>query len=263
MTLSPHILPALAATLIALATTAPLQVKACGAEDHRVIAEAADRNLTPAARAEVIRLLAAEPGATFASISTWADDIRSPNMAAWHYLNFPRDADCVYDSDRSCIPRSCVVGAIERQLGVLRSTQSDDIRLKALKYVVHFVTDGHQPLHGGFADDRGGNSYQLQAFGMGTNLHALWDSALIQQWEGGPAALRDSVAAESLSTELSLNPAAWAEESCKIAATAGFYPNGRTLEIDYLQRWGPVLLQRLAAGGKRLDAVLNGALLPR
>ena len=48
----------------------------------------------------------------------------------------------------------------------------------------------HQPLHAGFADDRGGNNHQLQAYGRGTNLHALWDSALFQQWPGGTAALK-------------------------------------------------------------------------
>ena len=50
----------------------------------------------------------------------------------------------------------------------------------ALKYVVHFVADVHQPLHAGYAEDRGGNTYQVQAFGRGTNLHALWDTGLIQ-----------------------------------------------------------------------------------
>lgn len=32
---------------------------------------------------------------------------------------------------------------------------------------MHFVADVHQPLHTGYADDKGGNTYQLQAFGKG------------------------------------------------------------------------------------------------
>ena len=49
----------------------------------------------------------------------------------------------------------------------------------ALKYLVHFVGDVYQPLHAGYADDRGGDQFQLQAFMRGTNLHALWDSGII------------------------------------------------------------------------------------
>lgn len=173
---------------------------AWGADGHRLIAEHAVTRLSPAARTEVERLLALEPGATLASVSTWADEVRSPTTAAWHYLNFPRDADCRYDGDRMCLQENCVVGAIARQLVVLASDAPDERRLLALKYVVHFVGDVHQPLHAGFADDRGGNTHQLQAFGRGTNLHALWDSAMLQHWPGGIAALKEAMEKEPVAT---------------------------------------------------------------
>ena len=130
--------------------------------------------------------------ASLASISTCADDNRTPVTAPWHYVNLPRDGTCRYEAERDCVSESCVVAAIERQAAVLASSASDEARLSALKYVVHFVADVHQPLHAGFADDRGGNTYQLQAFGRGTNLHAVWDTALIQliqQWPGGAGGL--------------------------------------------------------------------------
>lgn len=63
--------------------------------------------------------------------------------------------------------------------GVRRFTATDaadDMRLSDLRYVVHLVADVHQPLDARYADDRGGNTYQLQAFGRCTNLHALWDT---------------------------------------------------------------------------------------
>ena len=91
---------------------------AWGAEGHRLIAEYAGKRLSLAARTQIDRLLALEPGATLASVSTWADEVRSPTTAAWQFLNFPRDADCHYDGDRVCIQGNCVVGAIERQLAV-------------------------------------------------------------------------------------------------------------------------------------------------
>lgn len=236
--------------------------RAWGGDGHRLIAEYAEARLSPAARTQVGLLLALEPGATLASVSTWADEVRSPKTAAWHYLNFPRDADCRYDGDRMCIQDNCVVGAIDRQLAVLASNAPEEQRLMALKYLVHFVGDVHQPLHAGFADDRGGNSYQLQAYGRGTNLHALWDSALLQQWPGGIPALKDAMDKVPMTAGAS-DPRAWAVASCRVVAAAGFYPERRTLEESYAERWNPQLAQQLAAAGQQLAQVLNTALAGR
>ena len=142
--------------LVAVLTTAwAQQAHASGAEGHRLIAALADQQLSVQARSEIAWLLAIEPGATLASISTWADDTRTPSTAAWHYVNMPRDAECHFDAARDCPGGVCVVGAIERQVAVLKSAAPDAVRLKALKYIVHFVADVHQPLHAGYADDRG------------------------------------------------------------------------------------------------------------
>ena len=231
---------------------------AWGADGHRLIADYAATRLSPAARAQIDRLLALEPGATLASVSTWADEVRSPTTAAWHYVNFPRDADCRYDGDRMCIQDNCVVGAIDRQMAVLASAAPEQRRFIALKYVVHFVGDVHQPLHAGFADDRGGNSHQLQAYGRGTNLHALWDSALLQQWPGGITALKEAMEKVPLTAAAS-DPRAWAEDSCRVVSAAGFYPTRRTLDEGYPEQWNGQLVQQLAAAGQRLAEALNVA----
>jgi len=155
---------------------------AWGADGHRLVAEEAEAHLSAASRAEVDRLLKLEPGATLRSISTWPDEVRSPGTASWHYVNFPRDGNCTYVASRDCSNGACVVGAIEAQAAILSSNAPDAERLTALKYVVHFVGDVHQPLHAGYADDKGGNTYQVQFGGRGTNLHSVWDSGLIRSW---------------------------------------------------------------------------------
>ena len=177
----------LAAGFIGLTLAMPVPVNAWGQAGHRLAANLAFEQLTPQARASVERLLTLEPGATLASISTWADETRSPSTAAWHYVNIPRDAGCHYEEARDCPGGQCVVAAIERQRRVLVSGASDVEKLRALKYLAHLVPDVHQPLHAGYADDRGGNKFQLQAFGRGTNLHAVWDTGLIENWPGGRA----------------------------------------------------------------------------
>ena len=149
--------------------------------------------------------------------------------------------------------------AIERQLKILGGIGSDEDRLKARRYVTHFAVDLHQPLHAGSADDRGGNQFQVQAYGRGTNLHALWDTGHIENWPGGLPALKTAVEARMVPS-LKTNPAAWAEASCWIVSSEGFYPSGHRLQPDYLSKWAPVIEFQLSLAARRLADALNGAL---
>lgn len=237
---------------------------AWGDAGHRVVAELAEAQLRPQVRAEVKRLLATETADTsLASLASWADDHRSPATAAWHYVNIPREAACHFDRQRDCGEGRCVVAAIERQARTLSTEASDDDeRRKALKYLVHLVADVHQPLHAGHDDDRGGNKYQLRAFDRGTNLHALWDSGLIEAWPGGLQALHQAVASDTASAAGG-TPEQWAEESCRLVATAGFYPSSRKVGEAYAQRAGPIVRSRLASAGRRLAQLLNTSVAVR
>jgi hypothetical protein len=134
-----------------------------------------------------------------------------------------------------------------------------------LKFVVHFVGDIHQPLHAGSRDDKGGNTFQVQFNGKGSNLHRLWDSGMLytrgldwkayaQQLDSTPVNLPAPIAPLD-------NPyAQWAEESCRITTEPGFYPSGHVLGADYVHAELPVAEQRLREAGRRLAEVLNLAL---
>lgn len=158
---------------------------AWGAEGHRLIAERAYERLPAPTRARVDALLSLGQGATLPSISTWADEVRSSTTAKWHCVNFDPGAACRYSEQRACPDGQCVVGALERQAQALSSARAPEAQLNALKWVVHLVGDAHQPLHAGLAGDKGGNLYQVRAFGRGSNLHSVWDGALIRNWPGG------------------------------------------------------------------------------
>ena len=230
-----------------------------GTEGHQVVAELAQAQLTTKARAEVRRLLTLEPGETLVSISTWADEHRNPATAPWHYVNFPRDS-CKYDADRDCAGGKCVVAAIEQQLAFLASTAPDEKRLTALKYVVHFVADVHQPLHAGYLDDKGGNTYQLQAFMRGSNLHALWDTGLIKNLNEDTETLTVRLRKLPLAAHANdLDASHAAQESCQIVGMPGFYPD-RQVGTDYIEKFTPTMERRLSLAGVRLAKMLNQAL---
>lgn len=140
---------------------------------------------------------------------------------------------------------------------MLRSKAPDERRLAALKYLVHMVADVHQPLHAGYRDDKGGNTYQVQAFGRGSNLHALWDSGLIKSLDEDVDALTARLQRAPVPKGASeLSPGLVAEESCKIVAEPGFYPE-RKLPTPYADRYLPTLEQRLKMAGARLAGLLN------
>lgn len=160
-------------------------------------------------------LLSEEREPTLAGVANWADEVKNRQTASLHFINFPR-TDCHYTPERDCPTGRCIVAAIEKyKEKLLAPSLPKEERAEALKYLVHFVGDIHQPLHAGYQDDKGGNTYQVQFHGKGSNLHKVWDSQLIE------------VGVENVATKLStssfkagsLSPVAWAEESCRIVAT--------------------------------------------
>jgi nuclease S1 len=261
----------MAAALFATFTVVPI-AQAWGPLGHSVIADLAQRHLSPAAEREVQHLLALDHTHSLADIASWADEIRNDpsQQALWaetrplHYINF-RDPSCVYVPPRDCAGGKCVVEALPRYIAILSDrSQPDAARLQALKFVVHFVGDIHQPLHAGYRDDAGGNTYQVQFQGQGTNLHRVWDSGLL-----GTRHLDGKAYANMLDAEGSAplpppivpldNPVAqWAEESCRI--TRDIYPSGHTIKQAYIDAELPVADNRLREAGRRLAEVLNIAL---
>lgn len=250
----------LAAVLLLLAGP----VGAWGPQGHRLVAALAWTGLTPQARAEILVLLAGEPDPSLPGIANWADQLRAedPDLgkrsASWHYVNLAEDG-CRYEAARDCPGGNCVVGAIDRQLAILADYgQPLAARRQALKFVVHFVGDVHQPLHAGYGHDKGGNTVQVNLGGDGSNLHRLWDSGLLNTTGRDDADYLQHL--QALTNGLDGGPADWAEASCRIAVQPGLYPAHAKIDDAYVQRWRPVAEAQLRHGGARLAAVLNQAL---
>lgn len=249
----------------------PQQAHAWGRLGHRLVAALAWHDLTPQARAQIAKLLEGEADPTLPGIASWADELREhdPDLGkrtgSWHYVNIAED-DCQYEAAKHCRNGNCVVEAIRAQTTILAdSTRSKAERLQALKFVVHFVGDVHQPLHAGFARDKGGNDFQVQFDGRGTNLHSLWDSGMLKaadleeaQWLQRLRAI--PLAADLPSLPLSPPSAQWAEASCRIVQRPGFYPSKATIGDTYVQTWRPLAEEQLRRGGAELAITLNAAL---
>lgn len=148
-----------------------------GRSGHLLIAEIAQSLLTTEATTFVNLHLPLEANGSMSNVSAWADNIlyadTEPNYSNWqwsgplHYVN-TKDWSCVYDRESDCnwtTDRGCIDGAIQNYTNRLANQQLDHNQTEeALKFLIHFIGDVHQPLHGGFADDRGGNSIRGRLF---------------------------------------------------------------------------------------------------
>ena len=257
--------------LLAIALLLPTPAMAWGRTGHRLIARLAEAQLTPQARAQVQALLANENDPSLAGIASWADELRDtdPDLGKrstrWHYVNLAEDG-CEYGAARDCRNGDCLVEAIRKQTAILSDPRkSREERLQALKFVVHFVGDAHQPLHSGFERDRGGNDVQVNFNGKGTNLHSLWDSRMLAATGLDEDATLHRLRALPAPTtrERSLLPRTaeqWTEYSCRVVLQPGFYPARSKLDDRYVQTWMPVLEKSLVQAGADLAKVLNTAL---
>jgi S1/P1 Nuclease len=238
-----------------------------GQEGHQVVANIAELHLTAKAR-EVVREMLDANG-SIAAVSTWADEIRPsrPETAPWHYINIPLNASSI-DPAGDCPNGDCVTAAINRFVNVLRDNSSTlGAKNEALKFVVHFVGDLHQPLHCEDNNDRGGNGLQVIFFGENTNLHSVWDTLLIKRINNDTqsyttkldAAIKESdrAAWEKGTVE------DWALESHAVAQKVayGALPPGQSpdLGLKYLGIAAPAVDLQLQRAGIRLAHILNQA----
>jgi S1/P1 Nuclease len=302
-------------TILVVALAASLH--AWGPEGHQAIASAAQGRLSESARAAVTTLLG--PGVGLDDVATWADDVRSagrgqgplvndpeakqlnhdfPDNANWHFVNFPLAA-ATYDDESEFSGPPDVVHVINACINVLEDRPSSLALTKsqALRFLIHFVGDIHQPLHvgtgyyrckiaphatlivdeikaHGMCDDRGGNDL---VFGS-RKLHSFWDGELVSAVvpSSDPAVL--SAHLSELAAGVAPTPGdhhqwaeVWASES--IHAAAGAYDHIKfgqetlanshvntiaiTLPPGYKTTQTPVAEQRLTQAAARLADLLN------
>jgi hypothetical protein len=254
------------ATIVGLAARAPLP-----AADrpvwfdlgHRVIARIAEGRLTPHTTEAIHDILG---GQSLADASRWADDIRGQRRETgpFHYINLPLAAE-TYDS-AYCPGGQCIIGAIERDRRILADPASSGTdRAEALRFLIHFAGDLHQPLHVSDNHDRGGNQTQVQFFGKGSNLHQVWDGELIQAMWTDEQQYLDHLKQQMATLDLGAfergTVVDWAMEGHRIATEDAYQiPHNRELGAAYVGKNLPLVDLAIIKAGVRLAKLLNDAL---
>ena len=257
-------------------------VTAWGPDGHRIVAEIAQQLLSPKASQSVTSVL---DGSPMSAIATWADEIDHKPEFAWtkcmHYIDASKGV-CFVDTNKDCAKGCCVVKAIANYTSRIMD-KTEDVA-DALKFLVHFMGDVHQPLHAGHREDKGGNLIEVMPDFSGQhkreNLHEVWDGVLIKRYlgrndwkkfaleivdkiqngeynDGDTASCRDAMKGEICALTAALESAENACEFAYINEGGIEIKSGDRLTDQYYESRIVVIAKRLALAGIRLGELLN------
>ena len=280
--------------LIAALAAAALSndVLAWGPEGHEIVAAIARGYLTPPVRQKVDEMLASDPDTltahTMLDESNWADRYRNSHKETgeWHYVDIELDhpdlKSACFDFPAPDGPASkgpahdCIVNKLSQFTQELANPGTAAAeRLVALKFVLHFVGDLHQPLHAVDNHDKGGNCVLVSLGGLRVvNLHSYWDTVVVTGLGEDPQAVAESLARQITPENQAAwekgDPQSWALESFEVARTVvyqahsspgcGLDPSPIGLPSGYADLASRTVTLQLEKAGVRLAALLNHAL---
>ncbi|MBA0734519.1 hypothetical protein Gogos_018421 [Gossypium gossypioides] len=258
-----------------------------GTDGHSIICKIAQTRLSEEAADAVKQLLPKWAEDDLGSVCSWADQVkfRYRWSSPLHFINTPET--CSYQYKRDCKDEDgeagrCVAGAINNYTSQLLTYNSAADKAaynltESLLFLVHFMGDIHQPLHVGFASDKGGNTIDVHWYKTKQVLHHVWDTNIIETAEerfynsnvdGMVDAIQQNITNEwadqvkrweTCSLNKTACPDIYASEGIKAACDWAYkgVKEESVLEDDYFVSRLPIIYWRLAQGGVRLAATLD------
>ena len=228
-----------------------------GKTGHRIVGYIAEKHLTEKTKQEVTSILG---HTNLAMVSTWADEIKSDanwnHAYDWHWTTIP-DGETFKEGKQSGKAVEKVLEFLEL-IEYRKGTKTE--KEVALKFLVHIIGDLHQPLHVGDGTDKGGNDVSVKWFGGKTNLHAVWDTELIDHQKLSYTEYGDylllGLTEEKRSDWIKTDIYGVISESQKWRHQTYKFDNNN-LKWDYFYQNKELLELRLLQGGIRLGGMLN------
>jgi S1/P1 Nuclease len=247
-----------------------------GALGHRATGHIAEAMLTPQAKQGVSALL---QGQRLADATTWADAMRGnpqyKHAAKYHYESMPNGVRFL-DYLKAQPPETRALGSLieailaaEKTLLQRQASLAD--KAIALRFLVHFIGDLHQPLHTGRPEDRGGNDINVKWFNVQMNLHSVWDTGMILTAyadvfsKQSPQADQSLAYAQLIAKKMqgkvpppnsSGQSEAWLYESLQLRPNA-YDPQVNSNQLAYQNKNISIIDQRIYFASYRIAEVLN------
>jgi hypothetical protein len=241
---------------------------AWGVFGHRAIAELAERNLTPEAKANIEKYTKGTP---LADYSVWMDLVRKNDpfnanaTRGWHASVV--DVNCKTSQElRNKVRegRDAVTGLLEfEKMFKEREKLSDSVVMFALKSIIHMVGDMHCPAHVRFEDFENQGKFPIRFYGKKTTLHKVWDTSVLTRFYKDWGYQEYAAKLNKLSKGKAKKVTAgwvedWLEESGRIVRPVIHkVKEGDSLAEDFMEWAYPMAESQAQKAGYRLAKVLN------
>lgn len=243
----------------------PFYSLAWGVLGHRIVGEIADSYLTPKARAELKKILGNE---SIAIASNWGDFVKSDStydyLYNWHFINLKEgltDAEL-----QAFLKKDTSINLYTRINFLVKELKNKQLSAEKkrvyVKLLIHFVADAHQPMHTARREDLGGNRVKVLWFNNPTNLHAVWDEALINFQQLSYTEYTRAINFTTQSQRLSWQQqpvSQWIGESYRISQNLYKEITEENQKLSYKYNFLHIntVNDRLLKGGVRLAGLLN------
>ncbi len=229
---------------------------AWGKKGHEIVAEVAFHYLDDTTRKLVTNFLS---DMSIEEAATWMDDSRSNNyydyMKTWHYLDLDKGQKYNPSSEKNIL---IVLHSAIAELRNYKSMKKKDIKNRLL-LIFHLVGDLHQPLHTGYAVDRGGNDVDVNSKYVNGNLHSIWDTQIIDYAKinkDSAIAVYPYLDSSVIKDINNINEMKWMYQSRYLLDTVYDFKN-KTLDLTYINKNALIIKKQLLIGGLRLAVILK------
>jgi hypothetical protein len=229
---------------------------AWGDKGHEIVAQITKAHL----RSQVIDSVQFYLGETsFEKAALWMDEIKKDHaydsLKPKHYINIDKDRTYVKKNEPNIINE---LELIIDQLTNKKLKSKAEIKT-AIMILFHLVGDLHQPLHVGYASDRGGNDIKITFNNKNSNLHRVWDSDIIEHEKinlDGCLEQYSKYSKKEIRKLGLLNIVEWANDS-RTFLNVVYNFNGTELDAAYFSKNKTVVQTQLIKASVRLTATLN------
>ncbi len=245
--------------MFALMITMPGSSFAWGKRGHELVAQIAFHFLDDATKEIVKKYLG---NLSIEEAANWMDDERSNSyynyMRTWHYL----DIDKGMEYDKTSTERNIltVLHSAIVDLRQYKTLKKKDIKRDIL-LIFHLVGDLHQPLHTGYAVDKGGNTIEITSPAVGGNLHSVWDTQILEFKNITLDSCLQTYAtlnATEIAEIKKINELKWMYQSRLLLDTVYNFKDN-FLDLNYVNRNANIIKKQLVIAGLRLASIFTDA----
>lgn len=242
----------------AAASFFPVNSFAWSREGHHMVAEIAYQLLSNSAKEKLKAYLG---NTSIEDAATWMDEQRDGNnqykyLTTTHYINIEKGGKIdPFQKGNIYTELNTVISELEK------GSNPSDLKLN-LMILIHLVGDVHQPLHNGYGNDKGGNSINVSLLGKSTNLHSVWDGAIINKEHITTQTILanySKLSAAQIASFKNENVANWITESRSYLPQIYNFTNS-TLDESYVQKATPIIEDQILKAGIRLSFIIEKVL---